>query len=219
MNDETTPKPDSEPEEPKVQTETAQGQSTVAEKAESESQPMDNPESTSATNPYAAPASDVGSLAETEYEYTGFWLRLVSYIIDSIIIYFIITLPLSFILGQPNMNMQTEADFQAFYSYYGQFSFVSFFLTGVYYVVFWHMKGATPGKMALGMKVINAKTGEKPSVMSLCLRYVGYIVSAIPIFLGYMWIGWDKRKQGFHDKIGSTIVVRPRKGGNPVEFE
>jgi uncharacterized RDD family membrane protein YckC len=39
-------------------------------------------------------------------------------------------------------------------------------------------------------------------------RYLGYFVSTIPFGLGLFWIGWDKRKQGWHDKLAGTVVIR-----------
>jgi uncharacterized RDD family membrane protein YckC len=61
--------------------------------------------------------------------------------------------------------------------------------------------------MAIGAKIIDAKTGKPPSTGSLVARYFGYIVSAMPLMLGFVWIAVDRRKQGFHDKIAGTVVV------------
>ena len=74
-------------------------------------------------------------------------------------------------------------------------------------LAFWRRYGATPGKMAVGARIVDAKTGAAPSTGRLVARYVGYLVSMLPLFLGFAWIAIDRRKQGWHDKIAGTVVV------------
>lgn len=69
-------------------------------------------------------------------------------------------------------------------------------------------KGATPGKMLLGLKVLDAKTGNLLTIGQALLRYAGYILSSLIFCLGYIWVGFDKKKQGWHDKMAKTVVVR-----------
>lgn len=92
-------------------------------------------------------------------------------------------------------------------------------LLGVAYVLgFWLTKQATPGKLAIGARIVDARTGAKPSVGQFILRYLGYFVSSLPLGLGFLWVAFDRRKQGWHDKIAGTVVVRGR-GTEPVRFE
>ena len=64
------------------------------------------------------------------------------------------------------------------------------------------------GKMALRIMVVNAQ-GEAPGIRRAAFRgIVGKLVSEIVIFLGYLWIGWDEKKRGWHDRIARTYVVR-----------
>ena len=78
----------------------------------------------------------------------------------------------------------------------------------VYYVALTGLKGQTLGKMALGIMVVNAQ-GEPPGIRRAAFReIVGKLVSEIVIFLGYLWIGWDRKKRGWHDHIANTCVVR-----------
>ena len=74
-------------------------------------------------------------------------------------------------------------------------------------VVFWIYKSATPGKMILGIKIVDSETHDKVPNSRLILRYVGYYVSTIGLLLGFLWVAWDKRKQGWHDKIAGTVVI------------
>jgi len=86
-------------------------------------------------------------------------------------------------------------------------------------VVFWVYKSATPGKMALKAKVVDARTGYTPTVKQSIIRYIGYYISLLPIGLGFLWVGWDKKKQGWHDKLAGTVVIRPiNKGIENVSF-
>ncbi|MBC7620480.1 MAG: RDD family protein, partial [Candidatus Saccharibacteria bacterium] len=86
-------------------------------------------------------------------------------------------------------------------------------------VLFWIYRQATPGKIAIGAHIVDAMTGGKPSTRQLLIRYVGYYVSTIPLFLGMIWVAFDPRKQGWHDKMAGTVVVR-KKAGAPraVQF-
>ncbi|HZM37005.1 MAG TPA: RDD family protein [Burkholderiales bacterium] len=74
-------------------------------------------------------------------------------------------------------------------------------------LAFWRRYGATPGKMAVGARIVDAKTGGAPSTGRLIARYAAYLVSMLPLFLGFAWIAIDRRKQGWHDKIAGTVVI------------
>ncbi len=76
-----------------------------------------------------------------------------------------------------------------------------------YYIYFEGGQGATLGKKALGLKVISTSGTSPIGYGSAAVRYVGRIVSAIPLGLGYFWMLWDKDKQTWHDKMASTYVV------------
>lgn len=75
-------------------------------------------------------------------------------------------------------------------------------------LLFWSAKQATPGKMLIGAKIVDANSGLAPTFSKLCIRYIGYLVSLIPLGLGYLWIAFDPKKQGWHDKLAGTVVVR-----------
>ena len=71
----------------------------------------------------------------------------------------------------------------------------------------WHKFTGTPGKLLLGCQVLDADSGAPVSAQQPVLRYLGYYVSMLTLMLGFFWIAWDKRKQGFHDKIANTVVL------------
>ena len=70
----------------------------------------------------------------------------------------------------------------------------------------------TPGKLVLGLSIVDAETGQTPRLGRLVLRYLGYLLSTIPLGLGYFWMLWDDRRQTWHDKLGGTLVVVTRRG-------
>ena len=83
-------------------------------------------------------------------------------------------------------------------------------LPGIAVLLFWHFKSATPGKMAISAVIVDARTFGRPSVAQLIGRYVGYYVSTIPLGAGLVWVAFDPRKQGWHDKMANTVVIRKR---------
>ena len=55
--------------------------------------------------------------------------------------------------------------------------------------------------------MVDAASGARPSLGRLALRFLGYFVSAFPLYLGFLWAALDRRKQGWHDKIARTVVI------------
>ena len=84
-----------------------------------------------------------------------------------------------------------------------------------YPIFFWVTVGQTPGKRLFGLLVIQTD-GHKLSVGRAFLRVLGYWISALPLFLGFIWILFDGRRQGWHDKLAGTYVIYYRpKGRRP----
>jgi len=76
----------------------------------------------------------------------------------------------------------------------------------IYTVVFWGWRGQTPGKMLFRIKIV--KTDGSPIDYGTALvRYIAYYVSGILLLIGFLWVLWDRRKQGLHDKIAGTVVI------------
>ena len=89
--------------------------------------------------------------------------------------------------------------------------FLSTLLGLMYWVVVLGMvaiRGQSPGKIALGIKIVNTNGSSIGFGRTLVREIVGKFVSAMIILLGFLWILFDGRRQGWHDKIASTIVVR-----------
>ncbi len=136
-----------------------------------------------------------------DHEYAGFWIRTGAAIIDTILVFIIILPILTVIYGQA--YWQSTEIVQGFWDV-----LLNYILPAIAVILFWVYKSATPGKILLDIKIIDAKTGNRPSVGQLIGRYFGYYVSMLPFFLGIIWVGFDGRKQGWHDKLAGTLVVR-----------
>jgi uncharacterized RDD family membrane protein YckC len=134
--------------------------------------------------------------------FIGFWKRVGATIIDSILLCLVLYPPLIAIYGWSYFDLD-ETGFVA-----GPADFIISWIIPIFIIIgFWIWRQATPGKMAIKARIVDAKTGEKPTTKQWILRYIGYFVSAIPLGLGYFWIAFDKRKQGWHDKMAGTVVV------------
>jgi uncharacterized RDD family membrane protein YckC len=75
----------------------------------------------------------------------------------------------------------------------------------VYNIGSWMLAGQTLGKWIMGVRVVRTN-GQRMSFWAALRRQIGYVISAI-LFLGYLWILFDNRRQGFHDKLAGTFVV------------
>jgi len=76
-----------------------------------------------------------------------------------------------------------------------------------YFVYFWSSTGQTLGDKVVGVKVVST-SGGLITPGGAFIRYLGIIVSSIPLFLGLLWVLWDPQRQGWHDKMASTYVVK-----------
>jgi len=148
-----------------------------------------------------------------ELEYVGFWLRVGAALIDTVLLCAILYPALTWYYGadywlDPRL-VKGPVDF-----------LLSWVLPAIAVVLFWAYRQATPGKMAISARIVDARTGAAPTTRQLVIRYLGYYVSTLPLLLGLLWVAFDPRKQGWHDKMAGTVVVRSRhRGPVPVQFE
>lgn len=75
-------------------------------------------------------------------------------------------------------------------------------------VLLWTLWQATPGKMLLGVRIVDAQTGGAPTLGQYVFRYVGYYAAILPLGLGLLWIFFDPGKRGLHDIMAGTMAVR-----------
>ena len=136
-----------------------------------------------------------------DWEYVGFWKRVLATLVDTVIM-LAITTPVLYIAYRS--------------SYWGNGKTVNSVVDVVMSYVFptvaviwlWHRFGSTPGKMLFGARIVDATTGDAPSTGQLVGRYFGYLVSSLPLGAGLIWVAFDARKQAWHDKLAGTVVIR-----------
>lgn len=139
--------------------------------------------------------------AQAAPEYVGFWKRVFASIIDTLILLFVI-LPIAVAVYGTQYFALYYAGKTALFDF-----LVQFVMPAVAVIVFWRFRGATPGKILISAKIVDAQTLGPPSTGKLVGRYFAYLVSCI-FMLGFIWIAFDKRKQGWHDKLAGTLVIR-----------
>jgi uncharacterized RDD family membrane protein YckC len=139
--------------------------------------------------------------------YAGFWVRFTAYLIDYIPLS--ILAAVSKVSGVTSTCTSISGGSLCSYRVNGTGLGIMTAVLGLYWVVTWSQLGGSLGQKALGLRVVNAADGTNVSIGKALLRFVGYIISAIPFAVGLIWAGFDPQKQGWHDKIASTFVVRP----------
>ena len=134
-------------------------------------------------------------------KYVGFWARVLATLIDSVLIMAITLPPLLAIYGLAYLENDEAISGLADI-------LISNILPMILVILFWTKKQATPGKMAVSARIVDAETGKAPSVKQCIGRYFAYILSAIPLGLGFLWVAFDPKKQSWHDKLAGTVVVK-----------
>lgn len=91
-----------------------------------------------------------------------------------------------------------------FFGYLSIVFLINTFFMAIYFIFFWRKFGATPGKMIMRMKIVDADDYSRPSTYRLCKRFIGYIT----ILFGIFRMIFSKNGQATHDKIANTVVIK-----------
>ncbi len=149
--------------------------------------------------------------------YAGFVSRLIAFVIDILIVSFAIGImlgggrlilnffnfdPLAFLSSDAAVSHMTLRNILLFMT---SFTF-TFFVNMVYTTFFWMAAGKTIGKAIMGLQVIGPK-GARITFWRAMKRYIGYWISALPLFLGYFWVLVNDNRLSWHDKIAGTSVI------------
>jgi uncharacterized RDD family membrane protein YckC len=152
-------------------------------------------------------------------DYVGFWKRFVAFLVDSVLVSLLLAPIGPLIFGVRPLHteslsmeaivaaLQPEDVLQVLLH---SSNLLNYGLTFIAVMVFWFYRSATPGKIVVNAMIVDAQTLGKPSTGQFIGRYLGYFVSTIPLFLGLIWVAFDPRKQGWHDKLAGTVVIRRR---------
>jgi uncharacterized RDD family membrane protein YckC len=151
-----------------------------------------------------------GSLAGT---YAGPVTRLAAFLVDIVILIIILAVISTFVSSTLNLfgltaqvrNFLESGTTLATIAIIAIASF-NFVLLSAYFVFSWDWVGTTFGDMLFGLRVVSRR-GETISIFRSILRLIGYYVSAIVLFLGFIWALFDRRRQGWMDKLGGSFVI------------
>jgi uncharacterized RDD family membrane protein YckC len=120
----------------------------------------------------------------------GWWRRFFSALIDGILLAIVQTILRALIGETSGIGLGLLVDIAYFTSFHGS-------------------TGQTPGDAALSIKVVDLRdgTGQPVGYVRAFVRWLGSILSALALFLGYFWMLWDPEKQTWHDKMAGSVVV------------
>jgi len=159
-----------------------------------------------------------------DIRYGGFFRRIAAFLADQVllaVLYSIVFFISIRILGIDGISwftlsdsIEEEGGMRLFVSY----EWMTLVLSMAYFTYFHGTTGRTPGKGLFGLRVLQ-KDGTPVTPGIAFLRWVGYVVSFLPFMLGFVWVAVDRRKQGWHDKIAGTVVVRERRKETPALTE
>jgi uncharacterized RDD family membrane protein YckC len=139
-------------------------------------------------------AAELSATAVTTNK-AGFWVRFFAFLIDAIGLSIVSNIITGFMGSTDPMDPGRNS--------------VSTILGILYFCYFWSGQG---GGQTLGMRVLNLKVvktdGTSLTFVQAFVRYIGLFVSIICLFIGVIWVAFDANKQGWHDKIASTYVIR-----------
>ncbi|MDF2182512.1 RDD family protein [Neptuniibacter sp. CAU 1671] len=150
----------------------------------------------------------------TQQEYAGFWVRSLATGVDFSLTLLLFSGPLFLLDDSPDWELQPaqlKFDPVDLLSHY----LLPFLIT----VGFWLRFLATPGKLLTGLKIVDANTGSRMHLRQAVIRYISYPLAMLPLGLGIFWILRDRKKQGWHDKLAGTVVIRERRVSFPIDVQ
>ncbi len=150
---------------------------------------------------------------QNDVEYSGFFVRTLAYLIDYILL-ILVTFPiLKLVYGSQFESIPAmEDEISALLYVRGPTDFLlRFIVPSVLIFIFWAQSDATPGKMLLGMRIVDAETGERPSIRQYGIRIFGQFLSFLCFFAGVIWVAFDPQKQSWHDKMAGTVVIQKKR--------
>jgi uncharacterized RDD family membrane protein YckC len=146
------------------------------------------------------------------FHYAGFWKRFLAYILDQIIMSILAVVIILPFLAMVGISLWSQ-DFDPSAGFI--FTLISMYFTMIlliiigewlYYALMESMKGATLGKMALGI-IVTDMQGNRISFGRATGRYFGKIISSLTLTIGYIMAGFTQQKQALHDMIAGCLVV------------
>jgi uncharacterized RDD family membrane protein YckC len=150
--------------------------------------------------------------------YAGFWIRLVARLLDGLIV----GIPFGILFGvfavaggvfanNTSSSSQDSQNATAAAVFGGGFLLLyllAFVLQVGYWIYFWGTSGATLGMRLLHLRVVDADTGGPIGYARATVRFLMSIVNSWACYIGWIWVAFDPRKQGWHDKVANSVVLQ-----------
>jgi len=161
--------------------------------------------------PASAPPPALGGLGYNPgIPYAGFWIRFAAVVIDGVIVFVatvVVEIVLAIFIGLLARVTGSALDV----SQGGPLTYLTYLVSSTisigYFIYYWGM-GSTRGMRFFRLAVVDAQTGLPIGFGRAAIRYLGYVVSVIPCYIGLIWAAFDPKKQGWHDKIANSVVVQ-----------
>jgi uncharacterized RDD family membrane protein YckC len=182
------------------------------------SQPMQNPPPPPpppSMPPQAMTPPPIGYARQPTY--AGFWIRLVARFVDGVIVsvplivLFAIFGGVAAIIGSGASSSDQSTQNAVAVGFSG--IFILFYLVALvvvigYQVYFWGTSGSTLGMRLFHLRVVDADTGGPIGIPRAIVRWLMTIVNSWACYIGWIWVAFDPRKQGWHDKVANSVVLQ-----------
>ena len=134
--------------------------------------------------------------------YAGFWRRVAAAVIDAVLL---LTLMLFALVSWISVTGEAHAwdSTPMAMAFYG-----SLLTALAVKILLDAWLGGTPGLHLVDCRLADSRSGLSIGIGRSALRSLATVVSVAPLLLGLLWIGWDRRKQSWHDKLAHTVVIR-----------
>jgi uncharacterized RDD family membrane protein YckC len=147
--------------------------------------------------------------------YAGFWIRFIARFVDGLILGIPLTIILVIFIAISGAAISaTSSDQNAQNTTTGVASgiFLLFYviaLVGIagYQIYFWGTSGQTIAMRMFHLRVVDANTGAPIGIGRALVRWLMSLVNSWACYIGWIWIAFDARKQGWHDKVANSVVL------------
>ena len=141
--------------------------------------------------------------------YVGFWVRFVAFILDSMAVVALLYLVALFMPVSVDTSTVNLADQEALLAMLPDLlprMGLDALLAALVFLLLWNFIRSSLGKIIFRAYIVNTN-GQQANFGQLLTRYLGYFVSLAFFGLGFIWIAFDAKKQGWHDKLAGTVVI------------
>lgn len=152
---------------------------------------------------------------QVQTTYAGFWIRFIARFVDGLILGIPLTILLFIVIAiggalgsnTSNQNAQNAATGVVGG---GLVLFYLLALVGVaaYQIYFWGSSGQTIAMRLFHLRVVDANTGGPIGIGRAVVRWLMTIVNSWACYIGWIWVAFDARKQGWHDKVANSVVLQ-----------